>query len=170
VTSCRLAFQRACTAVDYTFAEWLGPRELSKQMTHTGLLPDGYLRITRPTADGSKTAALFVEVERTGKSEPLLAEKIALYRDYYYGGSYERTFGSKALRVLVLVGNDYGLTPERQMSRYLSICNRLAVTIFRFVPLATFLAEKPDHLLGAPIWRQPGEENLRGLFPGGSSE
>jgi len=164
LASCRLALERACAAVGYTLSGWLTPRELNKRMSESGILPDGYLKIARPTLDGSRTAAFFVEVERSGKSALFLEEKIARYRDFYYGGGYERVFGTKALRVLVLIGSDYGLTPQRQITRYVSVCDRLGVTIFRFAPLATFLAEEPGYLLHTPIWQQPGEVQRRALF------
>ncbi len=164
IGSCHIALIKACNATGYSLRFWLGMDALAKHIQTAGFIPDAYFQICRSTEDGEKMSGFFLEVERSGKSEQALEKKFRLYGELYYQGLYEAQFGTKALRILFLVGSDYGINPQRQIEKLIKICNKLNVTIFRFAPLKDFLALEPASTLFADIWRQPKEDRLSGLF------
>lgn len=164
IASCKVALIISCQAAGFALPVWLREDELSERMQATGILPDAYFQIARPGPGRPTTASFFLEVERSGKSEKALEQKIRRYGDFYYGGKYETAFGTKALRVLVLFGSDYGMNPQRQIERCLMIARRLEVTMLRFATLDTFLSCPAARLLAEPIWHQPRDEVLSALF------
>lgn len=164
IGSCHIAFIKACNATGYSLRFWLGTDELAKHIQTAGFIPDAYFQICRTTEDGEKMSGFFLEVERSGKSEQALEKKFRLYGELYYQGLYEAQFGTKALRILFLVGSDYGINPERQIEKLMRICNKLNVTIFRFAPLKDFLTENASNILTTQIWRHPNTDKWTSLF------
>jgi len=164
IASCHIALETACRALGWEMTRWLPEWQLARQMGNEGLIPDAWLQVRRPTPEGPKTASFFLEVERSGKSHRALEEKLRRYRSLYYDGGYHRLFGTRALRVLFLVGEEYGINPDRQIERLVDIANWLGVTVMRFAPLSLFLQQAADQLFHAPIWRHPGSSDLCSLF------
>jgi hypothetical protein len=164
IASCRIAVTQACLASGYRLMTWLGESELSLLMTDTGILPDAFFLIERLTSTGAKTAGFFLEVDRSGRSDHGMEEKFAGYGRLYYDGLYQSRFGTRALRVLALIGADYGIKPDRQITKLATLARRTGVTIMRFAPLPDFLSQPTGHLWTAPIWRHPANEELCALF------
>ncbi len=164
VGDCRAALVQACASAGYSLTTWQDERVLATRMKDSGLLPDAYFQVARPAAQGATRAGFFLEVERSGKAASALAQRLGRYGRFYYGGQYEEAFGMRALRVLVLVGSDYGIHPRRQVARLAALSDAQGVTMCRFAPLEEFLAQDPTTLLSAPIWRRPGEEAACALF------
>jgi len=98
IISCRVQFLLAGRVPGFAFAEWRQEEELRAVMGNFGIVPDAYVQLTRQSDGGEKRLAFFIEVERSDKSERLLKEKFRRYGAFYYGGDYERLFGTKALR------------------------------------------------------------------------
>ncbi len=164
IVSCRVQILKACGAMGLALTTWLDEDELAGPMGKWGVVPDAYFQISRPTEVGEKRSGFFLEVERSGKRDRDVLEKFRRYHDYYYGGEFEREFGLKALRVLVLVGADYGLNAARRVLKFAELAARAEVPLMRFATLDGFLALQPHEALNAPIWRRPGSEDLVGLF------
>ncbi len=164
IGNCRIAITQACEAKGYQLLEWLDEGDLAQRMPEAGCLPDAYFRIERPTPEGPKRASFFLEVERSGKADISQERRYQHYGEFYYGGEFERRFGTRALRVLVLIGADFGLKPQGQITKHLHLCRRLEVSFTRFAPLEAFLDLKPEFLLHARFWQQPLEEGTSSLF------
>jgi hypothetical protein len=163
IVSCRVELMRACQSAGMTLADWRDEDELMPQTLKHGVLPDAYFQIVRPTGEGERTSSFFLEVERSGKSERYWREKLRRLGRFYYGGEFERTFGSRALRVLVLVSDDYGADPARAIKRLVRLTEETRVTFLRFAPLAALLGGDND-LLTRPIWVRPGDQSLSSLY------
>src|SRR5205807_2320783 len=100
------------------------------------------------------------------KPKRALEERFRRYAALYYNGDYERLFGTRALRLLFLVGSDYGLRPDRQVQLCCRLAEQAGLTIARFATLDELLAmRRPCDLLSAPIWKQPGQSELVSLRP-----
>lgn len=164
IGNCQIAITQACEASGFKLLEWLDEGDLAVKMPEAGFMPDAYFRIERPTPEGPKKSSFFLEVERSGKADISLERRFQHYGDFYYGGEYERIFENRALRVLVLVGDDYQLNPERQIAKLVKLCRRLEVGITRFAPLQQVLGLNPEFLLHARLWSHPQEEGFCSLF------
>jgi hypothetical protein len=171
ITSCRVAILQACVATGYRLREWLDERELDERLGHVGFRPDAYFRIEHPTPNGPKRPSFALEVERSQKADISHIRRYQNYAQLYYRShpeipsEYERIFGTRGLRVLVLVDAQYGIDPQRQIKKLLNLCRQLEVTMVRFAPLNLFLNREPARLFGDPIWRQPADPALTSLFP-----
>jgi len=166
VVSCRVQITRACAEQGMQLISWLDERDLVQRVASDGLLPDAFFRLCRTTASGEeKRSSFFLEVERSDKAEKTLSRKFRRYGDFYYDGAFERRFGARSLRVLVLIGSDYGMVPENRVAKLAALAERERVTFLRFAPLASFLAAPAKEVLQAPIWRRPGGTALVSLFP-----
>ena len=164
IGDCRVALSGACAAAGYTLSAWLGEKDLLSRMHGAGLLPDGYFQITRQVKGEPRMAGFFLEVERSGKSERTTSERFRRYGEFYYSGQYAQRFGTDALRVLFLVGDEYGIDPTRQIDRFKAMCARLQVTILRFAPLEYFISLDGHDPLFARIWHRPGADDASALF------
>lgn len=158
--ACKVQFLAATQVPGLSLDSWRDEESLVPVMAGTGIVPDGYIEVVRGTAEGEKRSPFFLEVERSDKSERALREKFQRLGAFYYGGEYERRFGVKALRVLVLMGSGYGILPERRCGKLAALAAETNVTFLRFAPLETFLALSPGDTLSAPIWRRPGDPHL----------
>lgn len=158
--ACKVQLLAASRATGLLLDGWREEQELASVMADAGIVPDAYVQVVRTTAEGEKRSPFFLEVERSDKSERVLREKFQRYGVFYYGGEYERRFGVKALRVLVLMGSAYGILPERRCEKLAALAADTNVTFLRFAPLETFLALSPYDVLTGPIRRRPGDANL----------
>jgi hypothetical protein len=164
IASARIAVVQACRAAGYQLLDWQSEAQLTAQMTAEHLFPDGWFQIERATPAGPKRASFFLEVERSGKSIADLEAKFRRYADFYYSGRFASAFGTRALRILFLVGASYGIRPERQIAKLAAICARVQLTIVRLAALDDFLAQDPNQLWFAPFWQRPGSEEVHALF------
>ncbi len=165
IVSCRVLIARASFEVGLDLRVWLSTSELAPLTSAAGILPDAYFQLCRVDRAGhEKKSAFFLEVERSDKSDRALKEKFRRYGEFYYGGGFEEKFGARALRVLVLLGSDYGIRPERRVEKLAALAERAGVTFLLFAPLAAFLATTPSDVPTAPMWRRPGEAGPVGLF------
>ena len=164
ITSVRTVFTQAAREAGAQFRFWLNEEQLVERTGGFGIIPDSYLQFSRATTEGLKRAAFFIEVERSAKSRASLEERFRRYADFYYGGAYERLFGTRALRLLFIVGSDYNLNPIRHIALCIQLCERVGLTLARFVPQERFLAVASPALLQAAIWRQPSVPGLVSLF------
>src|SRR4030042_392664 len=103
IVSCRVQINRACVDSDLALCRWLGEDELQELILRSGIRPDAYFQLARSTPEVEKRSAFFLEGDGSDKSERALRDKFRRYGLFYYGGQFEELFGSRALRVLVLV-------------------------------------------------------------------
>ncbi len=157
LVSCRVQFLLAARAPGIALVQWREEGELASSMGPAGIVPDAYVQLARTATHGEKRSSFFLEVERSDKSEQVLREKFQRYGAFYYGGEYERIFGTKALRVLFLIGSSYGIRPEHRCAKLSALAEEARVTFLRFTPLDAFVALPAPEVLVAPIWRKPGE-------------
>ncbi len=167
IASFRIAVIRACERAGFQLLHWRSAAELARMMGTAGVIPDAYLQIERPTPDGPRRSSFFVEIQRSAQSQQALEEKCRRYGAYYYGGEYARAFGTRALRVLVAIGSDYGINPDRQIRRLLNVCTRLQVTFVMAAGLDGLKRLAPPDVLTEPVWHSHAHEgqSLTALFP-----
>ena len=164
VNACRIQISAACSGGPLALASWLDEDGLREVMAREPILPDAYFQVVRVTSDGERRSAFFLEVERSDKADRAVREKFLAYGRLYYGGRYDQLFGTRSLRVLVLVGDSYGIRPERRIEKFAEMAARLDVTFLRFAPLAAFLGTAAAQAFSAPIWRRPGSAEGEALF------
>lgn len=165
IVDCRVQIMRACRTSGVSLVRWLNEEELRYMTARDGILPDAYFQLARPANGGmEKRSGFFLEVERSGKADRALTEKLRRYGAFYYGGGFEQRFGLRALRVLWLIGSEYGIEPDRQIDRMAKLAEAAGVTFLRFAALGAFLATPISDLLTRPDWRQPRSEGLVPLF------
>jgi hypothetical protein len=165
ITSCRISVAQACETTGCSLRSWQGEAELAPIMREAAFLPDAWFQVERSTSDGPRRAGFFLEVERSGKSRRALEDKFRRHGAFYYGGAYERIFGTRALRILVLVGSDYGIRPHHHIAKLSSLCESLAVTHVRLGDLEGLKCLPPRSWLMDPIWCAPGHSEMVALFP-----
>lgn len=164
IADCRVQFLRGAAVVGVSVTQWLDEDELVPLTMRRGLLPDAYFQLTRETPAGERKASFFLEVERSGKAERLWREKFRRYGELYYGGAFEQLFGSKALRVLVVLSGEFGARPERIIERLAAMAAEMRVTFLRFTSLQDLIECHRASVLAASIWRRPGVDERGGLL------
>ncbi len=164
IADIRITFSKVPSAQGVHLLFWMNEEAVKAYTEPFGIVPDAYFQISRVTSEGEKRSAFFVEVERSAKPGPALEQKFSRYREFYYQGHYEATFGTKALRVLYLIGSDYDINPQRKIATLRSICKKLGVTFIRFANLQDFSVQEPAELLSSRIWYQVQDDGLSGLF------
>ena len=164
VVACRVQVIRACQQCNFSLLQWLGEDDLRELTGRSGVLPDAYFQIERSTADGERRAGFFVEVERSAKPDRFLREKYRRYGQFYYGGDFERAFGGRALRLLYLVGGDYGIRPESRIRKLLKLAEETNLTLLRLAPLSTFLEASANLALTEKLWLRPGDSEFVSLL------
>lgn len=160
ITSVRVQTLQACRGGELTLARWLDEDELSGLASEAGFLPDAYLQLARQAGGQERQVAFFVEVERTDKSVRAISEKFERINAYYRGGGHELRFGTRSLRVLYLLGSDYGIRPERKAVRMAELAAAVGATFLCFAPLRDFLVLDPCEVFYTAIWRRPGHDEL----------
>jgi hypothetical protein len=170
LVSCRVQMTVGCKASGMKLLSWHTSAELLPVTGVAGVLPDGFFKLSRRVAGGREVkSSFFLEVERSDKSDRALSEKLRRYGEYYYGGDFTRAFASRALRVLVLFGSDYGILPERRVAKLANLAERLGVTFIHATSLSAFLALSPPEVLSSPIWLRAGREGRVSLFEAAGS-
>lgn len=154
---------RACRDAEMRATGWLDEDELMARTLRHGVLPDAFFQIVRRSEEGERTSSFFLEVERSGKSQRYWREKLRRLGAFYYDGGFEREFGSRALRVLVLVSDDYGVDPTRAITKLSHLAGETRVTFVRLAPLRAMLDGGHD-VLTRPIWTRPGDQILSSLY------
>lgn len=138
VNDCRVSLTLAAPAAGYELLEWQDELDLGWMGTEAGFVPDGYFKVRRPTPAGAKTAAFFLEVERTARSGSAISYRLSHYQDYYRGGKYEAGFGTRVLRVLMIIAINETERPTRILAAMVKRVAALGATFFRFTTLAEF--------------------------------
>jgi hypothetical protein len=100
----QIAVHLACKQQRCSLVRWIGERDLKKlylsQQTRENIvIPDGFFELQ--TADG-KQAFCFEMDEGTESFPAKFARKIRAYEQEYRSGTYQRRFGTRSLRVLVV--------------------------------------------------------------------
>ncbi|MBI5289534.1 MAG: replication-relaxation family protein [Chloroflexi bacterium] len=165
INDCRAHIVRGCVDGGVQLVEWRREDELAPVMVRSGLLPDSYFRVSRVTEGGERKASFFLEVERSGKSERVWRDKIRRYGSFYYGGEFERLFGTKALRVLVVLDSTFAASPAREAARLAALAAKEDVTLFRVGVAEDLLGKAPGAWLREPLWLQPGVDGQVRLLP-----
>jgi len=94
-----------------TFNRWISFSEsLAKELK---LIPDGYFELRTP----SETITAFVEVDLGHEHLPIWKNKIRNYLQLAMSGLYERRFGQKQFRVLVVVNSERRLRSIRKAAQ-----------------------------------------------------
>jgi Replication-relaxation len=124
-----------------SFGRWIFFSEpLSKDLR---LIPDGYLELITPT----RIMSAFLEVDLGHESLSIWKEKIRKYLQLATSGDYERRFGQKQFRVLVIANSE---------RRLLSIRKAVRISTQK---IFWFTTSNAIHALYEPIWFRPeGDE------------
>ncbi len=155
---------RACRESGLVFQEWRGERELRPVPALGQLLPDAYLRVARSAGPGAKTASFFIEWETSEKALGYWEEKFRHYVDLYDSGRYEAAFGTRSLRVLLVLAAERG--SGAKLRRLAGAAERTGATMVRLADWRELRAAPAADVLGAPLWMQPGREEPLALFAG----
>lgn len=167
IGDCRVQVVRATREPGVDLVRWVSESDLRPITLAHGLLPDAFFQVARRAPGASPKSSYFLEVEVSEKGETALRQKLTNLGAYYYGGRFEQDFGTKALRVLIVVKPEPGASVERLVRRMINLATQVGVTFVRVAPLDTFLSIPPAELFLRPIWNQPGVDRLVALFPGG---
>lgn len=106
---------------------------------------DGNCQILRRTPDGARRSGFFLAVEQSDKLEATLKQTFQRYADRYYRGDFERLFGTRALRILFLMGSGHEIRPDRGIAQLKMLANEARATILHFAPLQKFMQGRPTH-------------------------
>lgn len=164
INECRIALTLGVRAAGFELVEWKDEIDLAWMASEVGFVPDAYFKIRRELPDGPKTAAFFFEAERTARANAAVDHRLAAYRDYLRSGRYEARFGTRALRVLMVLATNENQRPVRRMAGVAKRAEVVGATFFRFTTLDEFRGLQPEAALFAPIWRCPGEARSVPLF------
>ena len=134
-----------------------------------GVLPDALFQVERNDGESRPKSTFALECEVSEKGERALKQKYANFGAYYYGGRFEQDFGTKALRVLVVVRPSAGASGERLVRRMTNLAKLGGVTFVRVAELEALLQLPPAKVFLRPVWSQPGVDGLVSLFPGGDN-
>lgn len=167
VGDCRVQVIRATRVPGVDLLRWRTEAELRPTTLVHGLLPDAFFQVTRKAGDASPKSSYFLEVEVSEKGETALRQKLTNLGAYYYGGRFQQDFGTKALRILVLIKPEPGASIDRLVQRMTKLAAQVGVTFVRVAPLQDFLSIPPTETFVRPIWSQPGVDGFVALFPGG---
>ena len=105
------------------------------------LIPDGYVEL----AGRERTVAAFLEIDLGHERGNVWPNKVTNYLSYIASGEFEKRFGQRQFRVLVVTNSD------RRMQSLRAITLKLTPKIFWFT---TFDAVERDGMW-APIWFRP---------------
>jgi hypothetical protein len=164
VNECRIAFTLGAKALGFEVKEWRDELDLGWMGKLYGHVPDGYFRIQRTTAEGPKTACFFLEVERSKQSGRKVTERLTHYRDLYRSGDFEKRFGFKALRVLMVLATQDNPRPVRRLQTLMKLAEATQASVFRFITLDEFRTRSAVEVLSAPVWYRPGKVEPVALF------
>jgi Replication-relaxation len=114
------------------------------------LIPDGYLEL----ATAGRTLACFLEIDRGAETLKTWTEKVRHYLQLALTGTFERRFGQKNFRVLVIANS------ERRMRSIRGSVAPLTTKIFWF---ATIAGARGNGFFG-PVWLRPAGDQLLPLI------
>jgi hypothetical protein len=140
----RIAFVHH-TAVD----RWWTDTEL--RAAKLGLLPDSYVEYRQ----GTHSYAAFIEYDRGTETQARIHDKVRAYADLAFSGRFERTFGRRYFRLLLIAD-----TPGR-----LTTLSKTAATVTDKVVRLGLLRDLITQGPLASIWRRPGGLRLEPLTP-----
>jgi len=164
VNDLRVRILRATQELGWQLRLWQRSEELAPLLKEADLVPDAYFQIER-TVDGQpRTAAFFLELERAGKSSRVLRSKLQRYGELYYGGTYERLFARRALRVLFVFAPSRASPTFRRVQAGLAQARSLGITIARFAGLDQLKGLPPVACLTSPLWYSPVQDEPIPLF------
>jgi hypothetical protein len=138
-----LRLDRWLTPIDCLEEYSCGSAESGKEIK-TAFRPDGYFRYFH----NDKVFGCFVEVDRSTMNNSRFQAKVKMYLGYAMSGLYQRKYGLKFFRVLVVAKNK-----ERLLNLKASV-ERFTEKIFWFT---TWQNLQPGKVFG-PIWQRPGKE------------
>jgi len=143
---CRLKY-RAIQIPNVTFHSWLSFHQ--PLVPGINLIPDGYVEFITP----AEVVACFLEVDLGHESLSVWKEKARRYLQFALSGEYEREFGQKRFRVLVVTNS------ERKLHSIRKAVAEITKKIFRF---ATRESVGDDFF--APVWFPPADNQSTSLF------
>lgn len=115
------------------------------------IFPDAYILVKQE----GKICHYFVEIDRAVESRKRIKKKIEAYLDYGLNGDFEKQYGSKYFRLLIVCK-----TPAR-LTTLLRIIER--VTDKSFCWLTTGKNIAPEKIF-SPIWHRPNKEGAFSLI------
>lgn len=113
------------------------------------IFPDAYFRLRSP----GKVHNFFLEIDRSLESRKRIGKKIEAYLDYGLNGDFERQFGFKWFRLLIV-----SRTPAR-LRNLLRVIQGVTDKSFCLLTLEANIL--PERIL-SPVWSR---SNREGLFP-----
>ena len=134
---CALKFGALPTGV--AFRRWVA---FFAPLGNTLFIPDGYVELTTPSA----VLSAFLEVDLGHESLTVWKHKIRNYLDFALSGRYEREFGQRRFRVLVIANS------ERRLRSLRELAASMTAKVFWFADLAS---TRNTGLFGR-IWRRSG--------------
>jgi protein involved in plasmid replication-relaxation len=114
------------------------------------LIPDGYVEFLTP----SETVSAFLEVDLGHERLKVWKDKVQNYFQLALSGTFERQFGQRRFRVLVIANSP---------GRMLSIRKVAAPVTDRIFWFSDFAAVKREGIFG-PIWVRPRSDQPQPLF------
>lgn len=169
VNDCRVQVIRACRQPGVELLSWRTEEDLRSTTIRHGVLPDALFKVERHDGSRRPKSLFALECEISEKGENALRIKYANFGAYYYGGRFEQDFGTKSLRVLVLVRPEPGASAERLVRRMTGLAKMVSATFVRVAELDAFVATTPAELFHRPIWSQPGVDGPVPLFTRGDA-
>jgi hypothetical protein len=125
---------------------WRGEPELPE----VRLIPDGYCQYRYR----DQLWSFFLELDRSTESHRRIQAKVEAYLRFGLSGLYQRHFGLKFFRVLLVALN------EKRLLNLKRLIEKTTDKIFWF---ATLEEITPETVLFSPIWRRPGKDGLFAL-------
>lgn len=142
--------------------EWRSERELRALPSLKRVVPDGYLRVVRGAAPDAKGASFFIEIERSDKALAYWDEKFRRYVDLYESGRYEDEFGTRSLRILIVL--DRSAAGSARVRGLADAAHRQDATMVRLATWPALRSSIPKAVLTAPLWLRPGCQEPESLF------
>jgi len=145
---CALRYQKAPLVPRVEFKRWLSFQEPVQPGLR--LIPDGYVEFQTP----AETVASFVEVDLGHERLKVWKQKVENYLQLALSGTFERQFGARRFRVLVVAH-----TPGRM----LSIRKAVAAVTDKIFWFSNFEAIRRDGAFGS-VWLRPRQNQPQPLF------
>ena len=161
-----IAIELAAKANGFEIKKWIDETVLRSETmkayvylpTHKGsevkrtLVPDGYVQLSDTNFDYHH----FLEIDMGTEDLKRFGEKIPRYLAYYNSGGFEKTYGAKSMRVLIIT------TGARRAENLRKTTEELGGDIeFWF---SDFTAVNPASIFTEPIWSIAGYEGKYSLF------
>lgn len=133
-----------------SFERWISfPEPLAERVR---LIPDGYVELKTPAG----IMAAFLEVDLGHERGAVWKEKLKKYLEFAVSGNFERLFGPKQFRVLVVTNSE---------RRLLSIRNVVRASTRKLFWFSTMQAINSNGFFGR-VWLRPEGNTFESLEPG----